>query len=72
MIWEDMKENLIFRDLQVSDNKEALEILGNAMLQEGYVLEDFPAAVWQREQDFPQDLMLTESALQFPIQKHTT
>lgn len=56
MIWEDMKESLIFRDLQVSDNKEALEILGNAMLQEGYVLEDFPAAVWQREQDFPTGL----------------
>ena len=45
MIWEDMKESLIFRDLQVSDNKEALEILGNAMLQEGYVTEDFPVAV---------------------------
>ena len=56
MIWEDMKESLIFRDLQVSDNKEALEILGNAMLQEGYVMEDFPVAVWQREQNFPTGL----------------
>ena len=56
MIWEDMKESLIFRDLQVSDNKEALEIMGNAMLQEGYVLEDFPCAVWEREKDFPTGL----------------
>ena len=46
-----------FCDLQVSDNKEALEILGqNAMLQEGYVMEDFPVAVWQREQNFPTGL----------------
>ncbi|MGN8886540.1 PTS sugar transporter subunit IIA [Blautia sp. HCP28S3_G10] len=56
MIWEDMKESLIFRALQVSDNKEALEIMGNVMLQEGYVLEDFPVAVWEREKDFPTGL----------------
>ena len=61
MIWEDMKESLIFRDLQVSDNKEALEILGNAMLQEGYVMEDFPVAVWQREQNFPTGLLRWQS-----------
>ena len=56
MIWEDMKESLIFRALQVSDNKEVLEIMGNVMLQEGYVLEDFPVAVWEREKDFPTGL----------------
>ena len=56
MIWEDLKESPIFRALQVSDNKEALEIMGNVMLQEGYVLEDFPVAVWEREKDFPTGL----------------
>ena len=56
MIWEELKDELIFLNLQVSDNKEVLEIMGNAMLREGYVLEDFPDAVWEREKDYPTGL----------------
>lgn len=56
MIWEELKDELIFLNLQVSDNKEALEIMGNAMLREGYVLDDFPDAVWEREKDYPTGL----------------
>lgn len=56
MIWKELNDNLIFTKLHVSDNKEVLQILGNAMLREGYVEEGFTEALLEREKDYPTGL----------------
>lgn len=56
MIWKELKENLIFQNLKVSDNKEVLQIMGNAMIQEGLGEEGFVEALLRREKDYPTGL----------------
>ena len=36
MIWKELNDNLIFHNLKVSDNIEVLQLMGDAMIQEGY------------------------------------
>ena len=35
MIWKELKDTLIFLNLKAADNKEVLQIMGDAMSQEG-------------------------------------
>lgn len=49
MIWKELKDTLIFLNLKAADNKEVLQIMGDAMIQEGYGEEGFTkAAVWYK------------------------
>ena len=56
MIWEELREDLIFYDLQAADHKEVLQIMGDAMIQAGYGEEGFTEAVLEREKDYPTGL----------------
>lgn len=55
-IGENLDKKLIFLNLKASDNREVLQIMGEAMVREGYVHDDFPYAVWEREKDYPTGL----------------
>lgn len=56
MIWKELNDKLIFFHLKVSDNKEVLQIMGDAMIQEGYAEEGFIEALLERERDYPTGL----------------
>ena len=56
MIWKELNDNLIFHNLKVSDNIEVLQLMGDAMIQEGYGEEGFTDAVLKREKDYPTGL----------------
>ena len=56
MIWKELKDNLIFHNLKAADNKEVLQIMGDAMIQEGYGEDGFTEAVLKREKDYPTGL----------------
>ena len=45
MIWEELRDDLIFYDLQAVDYKEVLQSMGDAMIQAGYGEEGFTEAV---------------------------
>ena len=56
MIWKELNDNLIFHNLKAADNKEVLQIMGDAMIQEGYGEDGFTEAVLKREKDYPTGL----------------
>ena len=56
MIWKELKDTLIFLNLKAADNKEVLQIMGDAMIQEGYGEEGFTEALLEREKDYPTGL----------------
>lgn len=56
MIWKELKDTLIFLNLKAVDNKEVLQIMGDAMIQEGYGEEGFTEALLEREKDYPTGL----------------
>ena len=44
MIWKELNDNLVFHNLKASDNIEVLQLMGDAMIQEGYGEEGFTEA----------------------------
>lgn len=56
MIWEELKENLIFLNMKAEDNKEVLQIMGDAMIREEYGNQGFTEALLKREKDYPTGL----------------
>ena len=56
MIWKELNDNLVFHNLKASDNIEVLQIMGDAMIQEGYGEEGFTEALLKREKDYPTGL----------------
>ena len=44
MIWKELNDNLVFYNLKASDNIEVLQLMGDAMIQEGYGEEGFTEA----------------------------
>ena len=53
MIWEEIKETLIFIETQTMDRFVLLEKMGYAMVQEGYGDASYVKALTQRERIFP-------------------
>lgn len=56
MIWKELKNELIFLNLYAADNKEVLQIMGDAMIKAGYGEEGFTEALLEREKDYPTGL----------------
>ena len=56
MIWKELNDNLVFHNLKASDNIEVLQLMGDAMIQEGYGEEGFTEAILKREKDYPTGL----------------
>ena len=51
-----IRPDLIFIDLCVNDQDEALIQLSHALVKQGFVKESYPAALLEREQNFPTGL----------------
>ena len=53
MVWEQLKENLIFPELEVKDSSEIMEKMGNLFIKEGLCKESYINALIRRESEFP-------------------
>ena len=68
MIWKELNDNLVFYNLKASDNIEVLQLMGDAMIHEGYGEEGVTEAILKREKDYPTGLDVTGLEWQFHIQ----
>lgn len=66
MIWETLKEALIFIDLDCENAENALQFIGNAMISEGYVTTDYVWALTERERKFPTGLDIHGTGVAIP------
>lgn len=53
MVWEQLKEELIFPKLEVSNSKEVFEQVGGKFIKEGFCKESYIDALVNRESEFP-------------------
>lgn len=57
MLWEELRESLIFLDTEeMPDRDGILNKMGNALVREGYVKDTYRKALIQREKQFPTGL----------------
>lgn len=61
-----LNENLIFINMNVSTNKEAIERMSQKMSEYGYVKESFQKAVLQREANYPTGLETNVTGVAIP------
>ena len=53
MVWEQLKEDLIFHELEVKDSSEIMEKMGDRFIKEGLCKESYITALINRESEFP-------------------
>ncbi len=53
MVWEELGEKRIFLNLKAEKKERVLQILGEAMIEEGYAEAGYVEALIEREQEFP-------------------
>lgn len=56
MIWEELKESLIFTDLVTETYEDVMRSVGKQITAEGYAKESYVDALISREKDFPTGL----------------
>lgn len=56
MIWEELKDSLIFTGLQAETSDDVMRQLGAAFINEGYCKETYEEALIAREKEFPTGL----------------
>lgn len=56
MIWEELKDSLIFTGLDAASYEDVMRQVGRAFIREGYVKESYIDALIAREQEFPTGL----------------
>lgn len=56
MIWEELKEQLIFTDLEAKTYEDVMDQVGGAFIKEGYCKETYRNALKEREAEFPTGL----------------
>lgn len=66
MIWEELKESLIFFNIRAKEEKEVLKIMGEALIQEGYAKLDYVQALVEREKNFPTGLKIQNMGVAIP------
>ncbi|MFP3121963.1 PTS sugar transporter subunit IIA [Ectobacillus funiculus] len=61
-----ISERSIFTDLEVSNKEEALKILSDSLLEQGFIHDDFYENLLNREQNFPTGLESFETGIAIP------
>ncbi|MCI5840128.1 MAG: PTS sugar transporter subunit IIA [Peptoniphilaceae bacterium] len=61
-----LDKELIFKDLEVTDNKEALKILSTQLFKKNMVLEDYISEVISREIEYPTGLFTGKINIAIP------
>lgn len=56
MIWEELKESLIFTDLEAETYEDVMQAVGQKVTAEGFAKESYVDALINREKDFPTGL----------------
>lgn len=56
MLWEELKEPLIFLNMKETCGQDILKKMGTAMIHEGYAKDTYVQALLQREKNFPTGL----------------
>lgn len=66
MIWEEMKESLIFLNLEAAYSGEVLKKVGAALVCEGYAKESYVNELTKREEKFPTGLDINGIGIAIP------
>ena len=66
MIWEELKESLIFFNIKEREEKEILKIMGEVLICEGYAKPNYVQALVEREKDFPTGLKIQNIGVAIP------
>lgn len=66
MIWEEMKESLIFLNLEAAHSGEVLKKVGTALICEGYAEETYVNGLIEREENFPTGLNIDGIGIAIP------
>ncbi|MFE5429030.1 PTS sugar transporter subunit IIA [Peribacillus simplex] len=61
-----ISEESIFTDLEASNKEEALRILTNSLLEQGFIHDDFYDSLLNREQNFPTGLESFDAGIAIP------
>ncbi|WP_127836792.1 PTS sugar transporter subunit IIA [Clostridium prolinivorans] len=63
--------DLIFKDLEFSNNMEALEFLASKLYEKGYVKKEYIQAILEREKEYPTGLPSIDIKIAIPHADHT-
>ena len=61
-----ISEKSIFTDLEVSNKEEALRILSDSLLEQGFIYDDFYESLMKREENFPTGLESFDAGIAIP------
>ena len=64
------EKDLIFRDLEFSNNIEALKFLSSKLYEKGYVREEYQQAILEREKEYPTALPSVDIKIAIPHANH--
>ncbi len=56
MVWEELKEALIFPEVDAADSADVMRKIGSAFIREGYCKESYVDALIEREAEYPTGL----------------
>lgn len=66
MVWEELKEDLIFTDVEAENTDDIFEKLGGALTQKGYTKDSYVQALKDREAEYPTGLNIDGFGVAIP------
>ena len=63
-------KDLIFKDLEFSDNMEAIKFLSGKLYEKGFVKEEYQQAILDREKEYPTALPSVDIKIAIPHANH--
>ena len=66
-----LEKDLVFGDLEFTDNIEALKFLSSKLFEKGYVKEGYQEAILDREKEYPTALPSVDIKIAIPHANHT-
>ena len=66
MIWENLNESILFTSLKAKTSDEVMAIIGKALIDEGYVKENYIDALIKREKEYPTGLDINGFGVAIP------
>lgn len=66
MVWEELREDLIFTDLEAETSDDIFKKLGGVLTQKGYTKDSYVQALIDREADYPTGLNIDGLGVAIP------
>ena len=70
MVWEQLKEELIFPRLEATNSKEVFEQVGGEFIKEGFCKDSYIDALVNRESEFPTGIDVDGFGIAIPHTDH--